>query len=97
MTPYKSPRPPNKLLPFLKIERHIPVPNVAGAKTPRVPHAKWGLERLQINESVYMEGARAMPKKLFHILKRERGILFSSRVYRDEDGMPIGVRVWRVM
>jgi hypothetical protein len=88
----------NRDLPFLPIEPGtIPIPPVVIHKSIRKPHARWGLDRLEVGQSVFMKGAKAHPKKLFFALKRERGILFSARVYKNSDGMPVGVRVWRVM
>ena len=88
----------NRNLPFLPIEAiPIPIPPVAMPKSTRTPHARWGLERLQVGHSVYMEGAKAHPKKLFFVLKKTMGILFTARIYWDKNGNPVGVRVWRVV
>lgn len=88
----------NRDLPLLPIEPSaIPIPPVAMPKSTRTPHARWGLERLEVGQSVYMEGAKAHPKKLFFVLKKTMGILFTARIYWDKNGTPVGVRVWRVV
>jgi len=88
----------NRDLPLLPIELSaIPIPPVAMPKSTRTPHARWGLERLQVGQSVYMKGAKAHPKKLFFVLKKSMGILFTARIYWDKNGTPVGVRVWRVV
>lgn len=88
----------NRNLPLLPIEPGtIPIPALAIPKRARTPHARWGLERLQVGQSVYMEGAKAHPKKLFFVLKKTMGILFTARIYWDKKGNPVGVRVWRVV
>ena len=88
----------NRDLPLLPIEPSaIPIPPVAMPKSTRMPHARWGLERLEVGQSVYMEGAKAHPKKLLYVLKKTKGILFTARIYWDKNGNPVGVRVWRVV
>jgi len=88
----------NRNLPLLPIEPGtIPIPALAIPKRARTPHARWGLERLTLGQSVYMDGAQAHPKKLLFEIKKNRGILFTARTYWDENGEPIGVRVWRVV
>jgi hypothetical protein len=97
MKPLKPHRISNKLLPFLPIEADIPIPPVFTPARIRPPHARWGLERLRVGESVYMIGAKRHPKKLFHTLKKNHGLLFTARIYSNDDGSVRGVRVWRVV
>jgi len=91
-------RVPNTELPFLPIENsEIPIPAFSMPKKTRVPHARWGLERLEVGQSVFMKGAKAHPKKLLFLLKKNHGLLFTSRIYWDKNGNLLGVRVWRVV
>ena len=88
----------NRDLPLLPIEAiTIPIPPFAIPKRTRTPHARWGLERLEVGQSVYMKGAKAHPKKLLFLLKKSLGILFTARIYWNKNGNPVGVRVWRVV
>ena len=88
----------NRNLPLLPIEPGtIPIPALAIPKRARTPHARWGLERLEVGQSVFMKGAKAHPKKLLFLLKRNHGLLFTSRIYWDKNGNLLGVRVWRVV
>jgi hypothetical protein len=97
MKPLKPHRISNKLLPFLPVETGIPIPEIVTPSRARPAFARWGLERLKIGESVYMDGVRGHPKKLLYTMKKNHGILFTVRAYRNEDGNVKGIRVWRVV
>jgi hypothetical protein len=98
MKPEKPANPSYKFLPFLRVETDIPIPPVISSpKRRRIAHARWGLERLKVGESVYMAGAKMHPKKLFYKMKMKNGILFTARVCYKSDGSVKGIRVWRVI
>jgi hypothetical protein len=88
----------NDKLIVLKVEKGIPIPEVVrNPKWSRKAKYRIGLERLEIGDSVFIPESSQPPQTQMHDLKMRFGRLFTYRIVKDEDGIPSGVRIWRVI
>ena len=85
-------------LPSLPIETDVPIPPVATRPGYRAQQRhRIALGRLQVDESVYVPGARFPPTREMHRLKARYGRLFAFRRVFGADGELLGIRVWRAL
>ena len=90
--------PKRRPLPSLPIETDVPIPPVATRPGYRAQQRhRIALGRLQVDESVYVPGARFPPTREMHRLKARYGRLFAFRRVFGADGELLGIRVWRTL
>lgn len=83
-------------LELLPVEDGIPIPEIN--RNPRIrrnPQYLYGLERLEVGQSIYIPDALRPPLAAISMAKRKLGRLFVFRMYRNDEGAHIGCRVWR--
>ena len=94
---YKRPRYLNPKLQLLPVDKGIPIPEPEYHPMWK-PEQKYlyGLERLDVGDSILIPGKGRIPTKNLSDVKRRLGWLFTYRVQKDYNGEQTGIRVWRV-
>ena len=84
------------VLELLPVEEGIPIPPPNYfPKYRKPPKYLYGLERLEINQSIFIPDARNAPMSAINKCKSRYGRLFNYRLYYDANGSISGCRVWR--